>query len=268
MRELLKDVEPWNEDLSRASTAMDKVDFSHEYDFFLGQTGPLHCKFPWCEDVRVDRRFWESLVCLDPRRQGWVMDEHIELLVRYMWHLRLENAKWAMVSSYFVQLLLQGSMPLWYADGKTYNIPWSAVDQVIIPINEPLKHWLVAQLDIRTCVVTFYDSGGTCKTKWCEWYVTLRNCLKVKLPKVLKKMNVFQKKGIDPTRYTVSFENVERVPKQGGVFGDCGIWACFFYTSCRTASLWIWKILFRLPFHIGNNLLGFISGAKLLPGSL
>ena len=50
----------------------------------------------------------------------------------------------------------------------------------------------------------------------------------VQLPIVLEKTNVFNKKGIDPTRYTISFKNAERVPKQGGVFGDCGIWACIF----------------------------------------
>ncbi|PWA37354.1 F-box domain-containing protein [Artemisia annua] len=126
MMDLLRDVEPWVE------------------------SGPLHCKFPWCQDVCVDHRFCESLVCVDPPRQEWVMDEHIELWVRYMWHVRPGNANWAMVSSYFVQLLLQDSMPLWYADGKTYNIPWSDVDKVIIPINEPKKHWLVAQFDIRS----------------------------------------------------------------------------------------------------------------------
>ncbi|PWA54623.1 phospholipase-like, Aminotransferase-like mobile domain protein [Artemisia annua] len=120
MTDLLRDVEPWIEDLSRCDSSIDRDHFSEAYDVFLGQPGPLHCKFPWCQDVRVDR-------------------------------------------SYFVQLLLQDSLPLWYADGKTYNIPWSDVDKVIIPINEPKKHWLVAQFDIRTGVVTFYNSGQTFK---------------------------------------------------------------------------------------------------------
>ncbi|PWA60176.1 phospholipase-like protein [Artemisia annua] len=179
MTDLLRYVEPWIEDLSRCDSSIDIVPFSEAYDMFLGQPGPLHCKFPWCQDVRVDRKFWESLVCVDPPRKGWVMDEHIELWVAYMWHVRPSNANWAMVSSYFVQLLLQDSLPLWYADGKTYNIPWSDVDKVIIPINEPKKHWLVAQFDIRTGVVTFYDSGQTFKEEWRDWYVSLRECLKV-----------------------------------------------------------------------------------------
>ncbi|PWA38255.1 F-box domain-containing protein [Artemisia annua] len=179
MTDLLRYVEPWIEELSRCDSSIDRVHFSEAYDMFLGQPGPLHCKFPWCQDVRVDRRFWESLVCVDPPRKGWVMDEHIELWVAYMWHVTPSHANWAMVSSSFVQLLLQDSLPLWYADGKTYNIPWSDVDKVIIPINEPKKHWLVAQFDIRTGVVTFYDSGQTFKEEWRDWYVSLRECLKV-----------------------------------------------------------------------------------------
>ena len=57
---------------------MNTVHLSEDYDFFLGQPGPLYCKFPWCEDVCVDRRFWESLVCLDPPRRGWITDEVIK----------------------------------------------------------------------------------------------------------------------------------------------------------------------------------------------
>ncbi|GJV60702.1 hypothetical protein Tco_1466802 [Tanacetum coccineum] len=36
------------------------------------------------KDVSVGRRFWESLVCLDPTKKGWIMDEHVELWVNYM----------------------------------------------------------------------------------------------------------------------------------------------------------------------------------------
>ncbi|GJU51971.1 phospholipase-like protein [Tanacetum coccineum] len=49
--------------------------------------------------------------------------EHIDLWVDYMWHERPENAKWAMVSCYFVQLLLQNSTPLFYANGDKYATP-------------------------------------------------------------------------------------------------------------------------------------------------
>ncbi|GKA04412.1 hypothetical protein Tco_0677193 [Tanacetum coccineum] len=55
--------------------------------------------------------------------------KHIDLWVDYMWHGRPDNANWAMVSCYFVQILLQNNMPLFYANGDKYATPWSDVDQ-------------------------------------------------------------------------------------------------------------------------------------------
>ncbi|GKA31520.1 hypothetical protein Tco_0717825 [Tanacetum coccineum] len=45
----------------------------------------------------------------------------------------------------------------------------------------------------------------------------------VKPPEVLIQAKVFKTIGIDPTTYNISFRNGTNVPKQGGVFGDCGI---------------------------------------------
>ncbi|GJW02068.1 hypothetical protein Tco_1560924 [Tanacetum coccineum] len=59
----------------------------------------------------VDRDMTDFLKTVKP----WVE-------VDYMWHVRPHNASWAMVSSYFVQLLLQNSMPLWYVNGEMYPI--------------------------------------------------------------------------------------------------------------------------------------------------
>ncbi|GKA63562.1 pentatricopeptide repeat-containing protein [Tanacetum coccineum] len=39
---------------------------------------------------------------------------------------------------------------------------------------------------------------------------------------------VFDKKGIDPTDYCIRFKLADSVPKQGGIFGDCGVWVCIF----------------------------------------
>ncbi|GJR85914.1 hypothetical protein Tco_0209925 [Tanacetum coccineum] len=54
---------------------------------------------------------------------------HIDLWVDYMWHGRPDNANWAMVICYFVQILLQNSTPLVYANGDKYATLWSDVDQ-------------------------------------------------------------------------------------------------------------------------------------------
>ncbi|GJW01162.1 hypothetical protein Tco_1556413 [Tanacetum coccineum] len=143
MNLFLKDVTPWVEDLSRYNQATDRVHLTDAFDIFLGRQGPLRCRFPWCKDVSVDRRFWESLVCLDPTKKGWIMDEHVELWVNYMWHVRPHDADWAMVGGYFVQLLLQDSIPSWYADDTFYKVSWCDVKE-IIAIPEPLLVWLVA----------------------------------------------------------------------------------------------------------------------------
>ncbi|PWA69469.1 phospholipase-like protein [Artemisia annua] len=237
MTEQLKHVKLWVEDLKRLHKAVNKVYFTDENDRYLGQIGPLNCKFPWCEDVTVDRRFWESLVCLDPKRQGWLLEEasnlttHIELWVNYMWHVRLHTADWAMVSGYFVQLLLQNSLPLWYANGERYSIPWSDVKQVFMPINEMESHWFVARFEIERGLVTFYDGGQVFVEALPDFYYQVMDCLQSQLPKVLSQAQVFQKKGIDPSTYNITFYHLDKIPKQSGIFGDCGIWVVSFYIA-------------------------------------
>nr|GEW74803.1 phospholipase-like protein [Tanacetum cinerariifolium] len=46
----------------------------------------------------------------------------------------------------------------------------------------------------------------------------------VMLPEVLMQGKIFDQKGIDHTTYNITFANAMKVPKQAGVFGDCGIW--------------------------------------------
>nr|GEX12186.1 hypothetical protein [Tanacetum cinerariifolium] len=71
-------------------------------------------------------------------------------------------------------------------------------------------------LDIGTGVVTFYDSGQTYEPEWREWYIKLRQCLQVQLPDVLEQACVFEKKGINPSTYSITFCNADNVPKQWG----------------------------------------------------
>ncbi|GKA91730.1 phospholipase-like protein [Tanacetum coccineum] len=140
----------WLKDLSRCNTSIDNVWLTVDLDLYLGKPGML---------------------C-------WLLDDHIDLWVEYMWHVRPKSANWAMVSSYFVQLLLQNSMPIWYANGETYNLPWSAVEQVFIPLNEPGEHWNLAKFDFCSGLVTFYDSGDTYAIECRDWYIRMTNCLK------------------------------------------------------------------------------------------
>ncbi|GJU61186.1 phospholipase-like protein [Tanacetum coccineum] len=113
--------------------------------------------------TQFDRNFWLKLVCLDPASHLFVSlnEQHIDLWVDYMWYVKPENSNWAMVSCYFVQLLLQNGMPLFYANGERYTTTWSEVDQVFFLINETGEHWCLAQIHIMSGEVTFYDTGHT-----------------------------------------------------------------------------------------------------------
>ncbi|GJY30145.1 phospholipase-like protein [Tanacetum coccineum] len=102
---------------------------------------------PWAEELSrpnraTDRKVLGKFSVLRPNKKGWIMDE-------------------AMVGAYFVQILLQDSIPVWYVDGSRYKVTWRDVDQVIMLINETETHWCLAQLDLPSGVVTFYDSGPT-----------------------------------------------------------------------------------------------------------
>lgn len=109
-----------------------------------------------------------------------------------MLHFRPVDADWCMVTAYFVQLLLQDSIPIWYANGEKYKISWGDVDQVFMPINEKEKHWFLARFEIRTGIVTFYDSASEEQHEGRPWYQYMRSCLQVK-HNILKKFALMHK---------------------------------------------------------------------------
>ena len=43
-----------------------------------------------------------------------------------MWHFRPEDADWVMVGPFFDSKVLSGDIPLYYANGNTYGVPWCA----------------------------------------------------------------------------------------------------------------------------------------------
>ncbi|GKC31794.1 phospholipase-like protein, partial [Tanacetum coccineum] len=67
---------------------------------------------------------------------------------------------WAIVSPHFSTSILSGSIPDYFSNGHMYPLPWIAVEKVYFPVNEPNKHWCLAELEIRNGVVRFYDSLG------------------------------------------------------------------------------------------------------------
>ncbi|PWA49609.1 phospholipase-like protein [Artemisia annua] len=174
---------------------------------------------PWVED---------ALLGLDANRKGWLRDEHIDLWISYMWHTRPSDMDWSMVSSFFLPLLMKGTMPVWYANKETYPLGWGEVERVFIPINEPELHWSLAEFHIQTGRVTFIDSGPVYENEMRPYYLSVRNCLATRLPELLEQVGVFAQKEIDSNTYKITFNNAKNVPKQGGVFDDCGVWLCIF----------------------------------------
>nr|GEV93063.1 phospholipase-like protein [Tanacetum cinerariifolium] len=95
----------------------------------------------------------------------WLSDD----IEHFLGKSRPKNSNWAMVSCYFVQILLQNGMPLFYANRERYTTTWSEVDQVFIPINETGEHWCIAQFHIMSGEVTFYDTGHTYDYNYRDW---------------------------------------------------------------------------------------------------
>ncbi|PWA97723.1 ulp1 protease family, C-terminal catalytic domain-containing protein [Artemisia annua] len=223
-----KDLKPWQEDLKRPSKRIDKVFVDRQLEAFITNNGQPRCKFPWCNDIVVDQHFWDCFVGMDETREGRLRDEHIEIWVLYLWHVRPSVANWSIVSSYFLTLLLQETLPLFYANKEVYKLSWADVDRVFIPINEPKKHWSVAQFHMQSGLIILYDSVYRCEEEGREWYLKMRNCLEVNLTLILQETGVFDKKRINPENYKIRFRLAQNFPKQGAVFGDCGVFVCMF----------------------------------------
>nr|GEX36439.1 phospholipase-like protein [Tanacetum cinerariifolium] len=87
-------------------------------------------------------------------------------------------------------------------------------DKVYFSVNEPKTHWCLAELEIRTGVVTFYDSLG-----WAVMH------------------GIIESKGISADDYKITYKYAD-APFQASLFGDCGIWVCIFiYRLCRNLPL-------------------------------
>ena len=82
---------------------------------------------------------------------------------------------------------------------------------MFIPINEPKKHWSVAQFHIQSGNVIFYDSVYRYEEERRDWYLNMRNCLSINLPRILRETGVFDKKQIDPKNYKISFRLAHNV---------------------------------------------------------
>ncbi|GJX39685.1 phospholipase-like protein [Tanacetum coccineum] len=125
---------------------------------------PPEYRFPWSyRDIAVTRAFWLVLACLDPAKDGWLHDSHLDLWVDQMWYFRHPDADWAMV--YF-------------------------------PVNEQKKHWCLAELHISSGVVTFYDTLGYVCGNRRPWWRKMKRNLPHQLALYLNEHGVLESKGI------------------------------------------------------------------------
>ncbi|GJZ13828.1 phospholipase-like protein [Tanacetum coccineum] len=116
-------------------------------------------KFLWVNyGIVVDEHFWLALLGLDENRTRWMLDDHLNVWIDLLWRFSPANADWSIVGPNFCPSILCGQMPLFYASNKRYPVPWSDVEKVYIPLNNPKTHWALAELELRTGVITVYDS--------------------------------------------------------------------------------------------------------------
>nr|GEV57211.1 ulp1 protease family, C-terminal catalytic domain-containing protein [Tanacetum cinerariifolium] len=157
---------PWNEDLTRSPNAPKRSISVPEEIMSLfcdKKKMEMHWTFSWLyEGYTIKMDFWERLVGRSASKRGWLADDHIDIWIEYLWHFRQPNDDWAMASPYLSDMLSRYELPLYYANGSRYGVPWFAtgVEKVYFPVNKKDFHWCLAELHIRSGVIMFYDSLG------------------------------------------------------------------------------------------------------------
>nr|GEV97133.1 phospholipase-like protein [Tanacetum cinerariifolium] len=177
---------------------------------------------------------------------------HLDLSIDLMWSLRPPKADWAIISPHFSTCILSGNTPYYFSNGHMYPLPWLVVEKVYFPVNEPKKHWCLAELEIRTGVVTFYDSlrwaGGSIR----RWWRQIKKLLPEKLTVYLLMHGIFDSKGISTNEYKITYKYAA-APFQVSLFGDCRIWVCIF----------VYRLACNLPVTIDNpfeTALAYVKG--------
>lgn len=104
-------------------------------------------------------------------------------------------------------------------------------------------HWVLAELQLATGVITIYDSLCP-KLPFVEfrpWWIEMMEKYRSRLPIFLKKAEVFKRKPIDDKNYNITFRFADNVPKQGNI-RDCGVWVMFN----------LYRLTHNLPLEVKN----------------
>nr|GEX71310.1 phospholipase-like protein [Tanacetum cinerariifolium] len=95
--------------------------------------------------------------------------------------------------------------------------------KVYFLVNEPERHWCLAELQISTGVVTFYDTLSWVKRNKRPWWRNMKRNLPLQLTSYLNEHGVLASKGLSVEQYEIkyAFPNVFR---QADDSGDYGVW--------------------------------------------
>ncbi|PWA65662.1 hypothetical protein CTI12_AA332440 [Artemisia annua] len=249
------EIPPWEEDLERVTGApKTRVAVPDDILAYLRETDDTHgfC-FPWAEDtIHVYHNFWERLLCIRNGRDGWLSSTHIDLWVLYLWHYRPADADWVLAGPFFSSMLLHNRLPCYFANGVTYGTPWFAesVEKVYFPMNPNDDHWVLAELQLPTGVITIYDS--LCPplpfVENRPWWLEMMEKYRSRLPIFLKKAEVMKRKQIDDKNYNITFRFADNAPKQSNV-RDCGVWV----------MINLYRLTHNLPLEVKNPALAALA---------
>nr|GEU91537.1 DNA-directed DNA polymerase [Tanacetum cinerariifolium] len=162
--------------------------------------------FPWLDNgYRIQMDFSERLVGRSTSKR--------DIRMEYLWHFRPPNDDWAMASP--SDMLSRYELPLYYANGSKYGVPWfaSGVEKVYFPVNKKDFHWCLAELHIHSGVITFYNSleGPSNGIKDHLFWLELRQIFEFHIPTYMDYADVIVKKNIDKTNYSINFQYVQGV---------------------------------------------------------
>ncbi|GKE10683.1 phospholipase-like protein, partial [Tanacetum coccineum] len=164
----LMTMEVFVEQLSRPQNCKkDKVSLPDGLAEYLQMNDPPNYRFPWgYRDIPVDREFCTLIY-------GWiscgVLDNPTQI-------------------------------------GPWYPVAWRDVEKVYFPVNEPKRHWCLAELHITIGVVTFYDSLGWVCSNRRLWWRNMKRTLPQQLTLYLNEHGVLQSKGIAVERYEITYK--------------------------------------------------------------
>ncbi|GKB50113.1 phospholipase-like protein [Tanacetum coccineum] len=108
--------------------------------------------------------------------------------------------------------ILGSGMPIYHANAKIGRVPWTDVEKVYFPLNEPKLHWALAELHIYTGVIILYDSMTLRKrnkdaliVENRKWWLTMRETMSTKLPLFLDNIGVLKRKGLLIGEYKITY---------------------------------------------------------------